>query len=184
VRRSKELPFGGEQVDTSGLVKRIGDLLYRLAHGDTPVGWDASAIPLWREVYSDLSRDRAGLVGSVTSRAEAQVLRTALIYTLLDGENNIAEPHLQAALELWRYCEQSVTIIFGTSTGDPLADEIHRMLKASPDGLTKEPTFTTYLVGIAAKMRSGGRWGFCLVLVLLGRKVERLVDGLKSDGFR
>jgi hypothetical protein len=29
-----------------------------------------------------------------------------------------------------------------------------------------------------------GAGASALVLVLLGRKVERLVDGLKSDGFR
>jgi hypothetical protein len=43
-------------------------------------------------------------------------VRLALIYALLDGADNIAEPHLMAALEIWRYCDQSVAIIFGTST--------------------------------------------------------------------
>jgi hypothetical protein len=137
VRRSKELPFGGDRIDTSRLVKRIGDLLSRLMGGDTPLGWGKSAVPIWREVYSDLSKGQPGLTGSVTSRAEAQVLRLALIYALLDGADNLEEPHLRAALEVWRYCDQSVAIIFGNSTGDPLADEIHRMLVASPNGLTR-----------------------------------------------
>jgi hypothetical protein len=38
-------------------------------------------------------------------------VRLALIYALLDGEDKLAEPHLQAALEVWRYCEQSVSVI-------------------------------------------------------------------------
>ena len=161
VRRSKELPFGGDQVDTTRLVERIRDLLYRLLLGDTPVSWDAGAARLWRQVYGELSRDRAGLVGSVTSRAEAQVVRLALTYALLDGEAKIAEPHLQAALELWRYCEQSVDVIFGTSTGDPVADEIDRMLKKSPDGLTRANIYD-----LLGRNRSKDEIGRALALLL------------------
>jgi hypothetical protein len=167
VRRSKELPFGGEQVDTRRLVERIGDLLYRLVLGDTPISWDPGAARLWRQVYGELSRDRAGLVGSVTSRAEAQVVRLALIYALLDGADNIAEPHLIAALEVWRYCDQSVAVIFGTSAGDPLADELLRMLKASPDGLTRAGIYD-----LLGRHRSKDDIGRALAL-LLGAGVAR-----------
>ena len=104
---------------------------------DTPLGWAKSAIPIWRDAYEDLSEGKPGLTGAVTSRAEAQTLRLALIYALLDGADDIHDVHLNAGLAVWRYCEQSVAVIFGTSIGDPLADEIHRMLKASPDGLTR-----------------------------------------------
>jgi hypothetical protein len=56
---------------------------------------------------------RDGLANSRSNRNDhrLQVVRLALIYALLDGEDKLAEPHLQAALEVWRYCEQSVSVI-------------------------------------------------------------------------
>ena len=36
----------------------------------------------------------------------------------------ICRAHLEAALEVWRYCAQSAAYIFGRRTGDPVADEI------------------------------------------------------------
>jgi hypothetical protein len=50
------------------------------------------------EVYPSLSAERPGLLGAVTARAEAQCVRLALLYTLLDGKANIEVPHLDAAL--------------------------------------------------------------------------------------
>jgi hypothetical protein len=161
VQRSKELPLGGGCVDTSELAERIGKLLYTLVLGDTPISFDENATTLWKQVDGDLSRDRAGLVGSVTSRAEAQVIRLALTYALLDGENSIAQPHLEAALEVWRYCDQSAAVIFGASTGDPLADEICRMLKAAPDGLTRANIYD-----LLGRNRSKDEIGRALALLL------------------
>jgi hypothetical protein len=106
-------------------------------YGERRIGWSADAAVIWKKVYPKLSEGRHGLVGAVTSRAEAQVLRIALIYALLDETDRIEVSHLNAALAVWKYCEQSAEVIFGTSTGDPLADDIIRMLKASPDGMTR-----------------------------------------------
>jgi hypothetical protein len=50
------------------------------------------------------------MLGAVTARAEAQL---ALIYAVLDGAALIARPHLEAALEVWRYCDESAAYIFG-----------------------------------------------------------------------
>jgi hypothetical protein len=93
---------------------------------------------LWREVYEELSDGKPGLLGAVTSRAEAQVMRLACLYALLDCSQKIRRVHLEAALALWRYCEDSVRFIFGDSLGDPVADEILRALKeAGEPGLTQ-----------------------------------------------
>jgi hypothetical protein len=143
VRRSKELPFGGDDLDLAPYVSALKPLLSRLM-GERRIGWASDAVPIWREAYHDLSAGRAGLTGAVASRVEAQVLRLALIYALLDDAANVSATHLTAALEVWRYCEQSVTFIFGSSTGDPTADEIGRMLKASPDGLTRASIFDLF----------------------------------------
>ena len=77
------------------------------------------------------------MVGALTSRAEAQVLRLSMIYALLDGEKLVRVPHLLAALAVWDYCEASVQYIFGQSLGDPAADAILEALKAAPGGLTR-----------------------------------------------
>ncbi|GAC1496668.1 MAG: hypothetical protein NVS1B1_14310 [Candidatus Limnocylindrales bacterium] len=89
------------------------------------------------EVYAELSDARPGLVGAVTSRAEAQVMRLACLYALLDLSGKIRREHLEAGLAVWQYCEASARHIFGDSLGDPFADEILYALRASPSGLTR-----------------------------------------------
>ena len=92
------------------------------------VRWGETAKPLWVEIYGDLSEGSPGLFGAVTSRAEAQCLRLALVYALIDSSHFIEEEHLRAALALWRYAEQSARFVFGDTTGDPVADRIEDAL--------------------------------------------------------
>ena len=66
----------------------------------------------WHEIYPDLTKDLPGRWGEVTSRAEAQVIRLALIYCLLDGKECIEVSHLQAAEALWNYCSESARWAF------------------------------------------------------------------------
>jgi len=89
-------------------------------------------------VYEDLSSGCPGLFGAVTSRAEPQVMRLALVYALLDQSKTISIEHLRAGLAVWRYCEASARRIFGSSTGNKTADAIVEALKeADHTGLTK-----------------------------------------------
>src|SRR5262245_54137054 len=67
---------------------------------------------------------KPGLAGAVTSRAEAQTMRLASIYALMDHSTVIRVEHLQAALALWQYAEQAALSIFGNATGDPTVDTI------------------------------------------------------------
>ena len=60
-----------------------------------------------------------GVVGGLLARAEAHLLRLALIYALVDGSATIGLSHLDAALALWDYAAASVAWIFGDLTGDP-----------------------------------------------------------------
>ncbi len=66
---------------------------------------------------------KLGRLGAVT-RAEAQVMRLACIYALLDGTATVAIEHLKAGLAVWRYCEDSARFIFGDSLGNAVADRI------------------------------------------------------------
>ncbi len=91
----------------------------------------------WREVYKDLSDGRAGLLGAMLGRAEAQVLRLSMTYALMDRSAAIGLPHLKSALALWEYCEHSARFIFGDALGDQTADTILASLRNAPDGMTR-----------------------------------------------
>jgi hypothetical protein len=124
----------------------LDDLLERLVEatdharkmGNTRLRFDAEAAELWEQVYGDLSEGRPGMLGSVTSRAEAHVVRLSLIYALLDCAEEIRVVHLRAALAVWDYCAASARFIWGDALGDPTADEILRALRAAgAKGLTR-----------------------------------------------
>ncbi|MFC1895334.1 hypothetical protein ACFL0Q_01540 [Thermodesulfobacteriota bacterium] len=93
---------------------------------------DYPARGLWEKIYPFLSQDRPGLVGTVLNRAEAQVLRLALIYAILDGSMFIGLPHLHAALAFWRYAEASAHFIFGGRETEPRAQKIVDALQNGP----------------------------------------------------
>jgi hypothetical protein len=138
VRRSKLLPEGGCLSD-SDLAPLAGQITRALASARRirAVHRDDEATVLWRTVYGELSEGRPGLLGAVISRAEAQTMRLAMLYALLDGSSSIAATHLQAALAVWEYCEASARCIFGSTLGDPVADRIRRALLSSPEGLMR-----------------------------------------------
>jgi hypothetical protein len=77
------------------------------------------------------------MLGAITGRAEAQVMRLSAIYALLDKSRLIRPEHHLAAMALWKYCEESCRWIFGTSTGDHDADKILVALRHAPNGMTK-----------------------------------------------
>jgi hypothetical protein len=136
VQRSKLLPRGGQPIGWSDLERRIRETL-GAASNMGEVRRTEAAWRIWEERYPGLSADRPGLLGAILGRAEAQTLRLALIYALLDRQAFIDAPHLEAALACWDYAEASARFIFGDSLGDPVADEILRALRESPDGMTR-----------------------------------------------
>src|SRR6185295_11508058 len=124
--RSKCLPDGGRDIDVSDLAARIRTAA-DFARGVDEMRRDSDASLIWHKVYADLSDGKPGMLGAVTGRAEAQVMRLACIYALLDSSHEIRAPHMVAALAVWQYCLESARYIFGDSLGDPLADEIRRL---------------------------------------------------------
>jgi hypothetical protein len=138
-RRSKQLPEGGEldAVDFDSLTRRFQAAVEFARTVPEEMKRGNKARRLWLDVYPDLSEGKAGLLGAVTSRGEAQVMRIACIYALLDRSPFIRVEHLRAALALWKYCEASARYIFGDSLGDPVADELLKALRNNPKGLTR-----------------------------------------------
>jgi hypothetical protein len=166
VKRSKLLPFGGDLSDEA--VQKLGEKLAKqiakIPAGGCQIFMTQAAKKSWQTIYAQLSGDKPGLLGAITARAEAQTIRLAVLYALLDEENKelkLDAPHLDAALAVWEYCEASAVHIFGGTLGDPMADEILRALKvAGTAGMTR-----TDIRDHFGHNQSGNRIGAALTLL-------------------
>ncbi|MGE5569090.1 MAG: hypothetical protein ACM3S5_08650 [Rhodospirillales bacterium] len=138
VRRSKLLPEGGglHTVDFGPILRRLENAV-RFSRTVGELSRDEEARKMWCDAYTHLTAERTGMLGAVTSRAEAITLRLACLYALLDCCPQIRVPHLAAALEVWRYCEDSARFIFGDALGDATADGILEALRNRPEGMTR-----------------------------------------------
>jgi hypothetical protein len=93
---------------------------------------DDYALDRWKEIYSYLRKDRPGFAGALTARGESIVLRLALVYALLNKSKTIQHEHLEAALAVWKYCEESAQMLFKNKSGSALADTLYRLLDSGP----------------------------------------------------
>jgi len=139
VRRSQCLPEGGclHKVNFTDIVNRLRQAT-EFGQKAEELKRDSEARLLWYEIYPELSEGKPGLLGAMLARSEAQVMRIACIYALLDLSDKISLKHLAAALAVWDYVEASAKFIFGDSLGDPAADEILSAIrKAGQEGMTR-----------------------------------------------
>jgi hypothetical protein len=134
VRRARMLPFGGalDEETMIDLGRRTGAAV-EAARKVEWVAMTADAREAWQRVYPVLSDGKPGILGAITARAEAQTIRLALVFTLLDGRAEIGIDHLRAALAVWEYAEASAGYIWSDALGDPIADEILRALRNAGD---------------------------------------------------
>jgi len=93
---------------------------------------DPAARQLWAEIYEELSEEPPGQLGEILSRGEAQVMRLALLFALLDRCSTIGCAHLEAALSLWHYCCRSAAFIFADIAANPKSVRIHEALQGGP----------------------------------------------------
>jgi hypothetical protein len=138
-RRVRLLPEGGDPdpLAATGLPQQLARNLAR-AQSAGQLRFHEQARQQWRDAYAGLSEPTPGLAGALTARAEAHVIRLALIYALIDGDRQIRAAHLTAALALYDYAARSAAWALGDSSGDTLAEQIHAALAAAhPDGLTR-----------------------------------------------
>jgi hypothetical protein len=176
VKRSKVLPEGGslEVTTVEALGRRVADAL---TFGRTidEVRRDDDTRAVWAQVYGPLSEGKPGLAGSLLARAEAHVMRFALIFAVLDGSRLVRVEHLLAALALWEFSEQSVRYVFGDSLGDPLADELLRLLRAAGKAGMTRTEMSDYL----GRHQSADRVNQALGLLLESKlaRLERFQTG-------
>jgi hypothetical protein len=138
-RRTRLLPEGGstDPFHGTGLTSVLGGAITH-ARAAGRMRLATHTRELWHHAYTQLATaQHAGIAGALLARAEAHVIRLALIYALADGERKINSEHLQAALALWDYAARSATWALQGATGDPLAEQIHAALQAHPGGLTR-----------------------------------------------
>ncbi len=130
-RRSKEIPTATAPPEEL-LEPLTAQLRRAVAHASQVHGIprDDEAEAAWHSVYGPLSSGQPGMVGAITNRGEAQVLRLSLIYALLDCSSVVRPAHLGAALAVWDYAKASAELIFGGKVGDPVADTILTTLRA------------------------------------------------------
>jgi hypothetical protein len=76
----------------------------------------------------------AGAIKSIetVNRAEAQVIRLALIFAILSLHTQIERGDLQAAIAFWSYCQDSALYIFGGEQTDRRKAKILTVLKTQP----------------------------------------------------
>jgi hypothetical protein len=166
VKRSRFLPYGGH-VDAATMAK-LGERFKEAVEFAKHVGrvkMTGAAAEAWARAYEELSADQPGLLGAITARAEAQVIRLSLIYALLDQKTEIDTAHLEAAMAVWAYCDASAYLIFRDRVGDPIADDILTALRRSSTGMTR-----TAISDLFGRNRAASQIGAALALLLrLGR---------------
>ncbi len=130
----------------------------------------------WTEHYPKISQDAGGVFGTVTARAEAHVMRLALVYTLLDGQNTVSLRHFQAALSLWQYCYCSARYIFGNAESDKNAARI--LMELSKGEKTQTQLNDSFNGHLSAKILGA----ILSELQALGRVNQRKQGGGKGKG--
>jgi hypothetical protein len=139
VRRARLLPHGGDLDDSAvrELAMRTRERITQ-ARKVCRVMMTADARKVWEDAYETLSQGRPGLLGAILGRAEAQTVRLALLFALLDGSDQIGVAHLNAALSVWSYCEASAGYIFGGVVAGKTEDVISAALsQAGETGITR-----------------------------------------------
>lgn len=130
VRRLKKVPFP-LPMDNDSVDEICMDLSKTIKWCDTNgiATLSRESRDFWSEWYQHVSQDEFGIIGSVTSRSEAQVMRLALLFSMLDRSDYIEPKHIQAGMNLVNFCNDSVKFIFtspaqltaGTDAGKLLA---------------------------------------------------------------
>jgi Bifunctional DNA primase/polymerase, N-terminal/Protein of unknown function (DUF3987) len=131
VKRRQLLPEGGTPISLAAYSERLS-VAAEKAKATGQLRRDGEAAEIWHDFYKQADNGPPGLLGAVTCRSEAQVLRLSMIYALLDGANVISAEHLRAAIALWQYAADSACHVFGSSTGDSLADKVLAVMREGP----------------------------------------------------
>lgn len=143
-RRSKKLPEGGyfNLADHAPLIARLKKAI-EFAGTVGEMKRDEEARELWREIYGHIDDELpSGRLEAILSRAEAQIMRLACVYALLDCSNIVRRVHLEAAKAVWDYSVASTRYVFGSYVLGKKAQKFLDLLhEAGTAGLNKTDLF-------------------------------------------
>lgn len=131
--RSKDLPHGGRlhEEDFTAEVSKLREIV-RAGRQRARVTRDKGADEYWESIYPELNNPPGGIVGSITARGPAQVLRLSFLYALLDSAPHIQRQHIKAAYALWQYSVDTVAFVFGDTYSNPDSQRIWERLACGP----------------------------------------------------
>ena len=138
-QRVRRLPDGGDiqSEDFSTEVRTLRQIV-ELTRGLGELKRSPEARDYWHHLYNELSRDDVpGVLGQVTSRAEAQVVRLSLLIALMDLSERINLEHIKAAEAVWKYCFESARCIFGERRYSRDGQRLLDSLQSGPLTLTQ-----------------------------------------------
>jgi hypothetical protein len=152
VERSKRLPAGGaiplDELEALGVRVRRAIVC---AHQLGVLRRSREAEERWSEIYCSLDDETDGVVGSLTARAEAQMLRLSVAYALLDGSPTIEVSHIEGAKAVWDHCEATVCRVFAETQPDHVVARLLAALQAAGpaglDGTEQRDLFSRHLPG-------------------------------------
>ncbi len=137
-QRSRLMPFGGNVsgVDLGPIVRRLTEAK-EYAERVSEMTLSDEARDLWSKIYIPLETSRSGTLAKVTQRASPYVLRLACIYALLDLNKVVSIVHLEGALAVWQYAENTARSLFGGKTENKNAQKLLDVLRQKEAGMTK-----------------------------------------------
>jgi len=132
--RDKRISIPRQYLPVTDLKNRLQRAI-ELARDNERLNLSAEAVSYWDEIYDDLSADRIGIVGDITSRNEPYTLRLALIYALLDESPCIEPEHIESALAVIKYSELTVDYLYGGV--DPELEDLKFFIKSNGGSATQ-----------------------------------------------
>lgn len=123
--RAKLLADPG-RASTDAVARLADDVRATLKWGRTitDIRRTPAAAALWERIYPALTADKPGLLGKLLARSEAHVTRLAGWYAVTSHSDRVDIQHLESALALWDYVEESTRVIFAGRSGNRIADRI------------------------------------------------------------
>lgn len=159
VRRTKKLAFP-EPMSNQDVDMLANELVKAMKHSEQQgeMKLSTQARDYWSVKYHEVSQDKHGVIGSITSRSEAYVMRLSLLFALLDCAEQIEQVHIEAACVLVEFCNKSVEFTFSSPAESEAGTDAEKLLKALSirplsqtdisvlfNGHKKKPELTTLL---------------------------------------
>jgi DNA replicative helicase MCM subunit Mcm2 (Cdc46/Mcm family) len=131
VRRTKKLAFPLPMNDdkVKVLAEKLADAI-KEAKGEGEITLSTDARAYWDVKYHEVSQDEQGILGAITSRSEAYVMRVSLLFCLLDCTPQIEQRHIEAACHLVEFCNKSAQFIFTTPAECEAGTDADKLLNA------------------------------------------------------